>query len=178
MRNRKKTEYLVFSNKKGNAVILGMVALLVVGLIYFLITIGTQHFLLNEVNSMVQADDSFSATAQNTTQNLTNKNNIAWDNAFALLVGGALIGLFIAGFTLENNPLVLGVVFLLLILGSYAGFHIVNLYEQINVDTADTLNFEIEFPKAHLIMSNLVVAILSGITLLGLGVFVGNKVGL
>lgn len=178
MKEKNSREYPLFSNKKGNAAVIGIIALVVVGLIYFLITIGTQHFLLNEINGMVQEDGDFSAKAQSVTQTLTDNNNTAWDNGFALLVGGALIGLFIAGFTLENNPLILGVVFLLLILGAYAGMQIVNIYEEVNADTVDTLNFQVEFPKAHVIMSNLVVVLIAGITLLGLGIFTSSRVGL
>ena len=175
---RKNQRATLLSSKKGNALIVGMIFLMLVGLIYLLVVMGTQHFLMGEVNTMVQLDDSFSDEAKGVNQELTDKNNVAWDNGFAFLVGGLLLGLFLAGATLENNPVVMGVVLLLLVVSVYAGMHIVNLYEDVADSTVDTLNFAVEFPKAHLVMSNLVVVIIAGVGLLGLGIFTSNRVGI
>ena len=125
---------------------------------------------------MVQEGD-YSTTAKNVTQELTDKNNTAWDNGFSFLIGAILIGFFMAGFTLENNPVILFVVLLLLFFGAYAAMHIVNLYEDISAETIDTLKFEEEFPRANFVMSNLVEFIIGGVVLLGLGVFVNNRIG-
>lgn len=165
-------------SSKGNIFVIGLVALVLVGLIFLLVVMGTQHFLLGEVNTMVQEDDDFDSNTKNITSELYNKNNVAWDNGFALLIAGLMIGFFLAGATLNNNPIVLGVVIIMMLFSVYAGMYIVNIYEDVSDDTTDTLSFNSEFPKAHAIMSNLVLVIIGGITLLGLGVFTSNNIGI
>jgi len=154
------------------------VALLLVGLIFLLVVMGTQNFLQKNVNDLVQSDSDFTNTSKAVSQSFTDKNNIALDNGFAFLIGGIMIGLFLAGRTLNNNPVVLGMVFLLLFFTVYAGFHIVNIYQDLADNTVDTLNFGVEFPKANAIMSNLVIVIIGGITLFGLGIYTSNNIGI
>lgn len=174
---RKNLKRLNFS-KKGNALIIGLIVLLVVGSIFLLTVMATQNFLVGEVNSLVQDDNSFTNTTKTVTDTFNTNNNLALDNGFALLISGLMIGFFLAGRTLTNNPVILVVLILILLFTVYAGMHIVNIYEELADDTSDTLSFSTEFPKANAIMSNLVLIIVGGVTLLGLGVFTGNQIGI
>lgn len=177
MRRKQNSDSLACS-KKGNLYVVGLVALLIVGLLFLLVVMGTQNFLQHEVNTLVQSDDDFNNVSKSVSQDFTDRNNLALDNGFALLIGGVMIGLFLAGRTLSNNPLVLGMVFILLFFTVYAGMHIVNIYEELSDDTSEDLNFSVEFPKAHAIMSNLVIVIIGGITLFGLGIYTSNNIGI
>lgn len=164
-------------NKKGNAFLLAVAALVLAGLIFLLAVIGTQNFLLGEVNSLVQ-DSDYNQVAKDSINDLNSKNSFAWDNAFALLVGGLMIGLFFAGFTINRSPIILIFTFIILFVAVYGGMQVVNVYEDLVSGTQEDIDFEANFPKSHLIMSNLLVVVIMGGLLFGMGIFIGNRVEL
>jgi hypothetical protein len=163
------------NQKKGNALILAIVFVVIAGLLFLLTLVGTNHLLLSEVNDLVQ-DSDFAQVAKDSSQDLTSRNNLAWDNAFVLLSGGILVGLFFAGFTIQRSPVVLLFTFVIIFVAVYSGFHIVNVYEDLADNTQEDIDFQANFPKSHLVMSNLLIYIVVGVVVLGLGIFIGNRV--
>lgn len=167
-------------SSKGQSTILVIliIGFLLAGAIFILTVIGTNYFLLSEVDSMVQSDNGFNQEAKDLSANTLANNNASWDNAFLWLVGGLLLGLFAAGLTLQNSPVIVIVVLVLLAVTAYAGMHVSNLYDELQTETVDTIDFQTNFPKSHLIMNNIVLIVTGGVALFGMGVFLSERIGL
>lgn len=167
-----------FKKAQGSFILIGIIGFILIGLLFFLTMIATNHFLLKEVNTMVQEDAGFSNASKESIQELSSKNNSAWDNAFAWLVGGLLIGMFLAGATFNNSPVMIIVVLLLMGIVVYSAMHIVNLYEEFSDETVEDLDFASNFPKANSVMNNLVLIVIAGVSLFGIGIFISERIGL
>lgn len=167
-------------NKKAQNtfLIIALFGFLIAGAIFLLVVMGTNFVLLKQVDVLVQDEDDFSAAAKASSTSSLEGQRSGWDNAFLLLVGGLLVALFIAGATIQNSPVVVVVVLLLLIFAAYAGFHVNNLYEELSSDTVDDIDFQTNFPKSHLIMSNIVVVLVGAASLFGLGIFLSERFGI
>lgn len=165
----------VFSNNKAQSVMGIILIIAFVGLLVLIITFGTSHFLMREVNSMVQDDDSFNNESKTVMSEVTQRNNIVLDNAFVFLVGGIIIASFVAGFNIQRTPLFLILVIILLFISTFVGMKITNFYEDFAIDSSNDLSFSSYFPKANFIMSNLALFILGMVFSFGLGaIFRGN----
>lgn len=168
-----------FKNNRGQLTIpLIIIGMIIVGFLVFILTAGVQSNLLREFNMEVQNDDSFNDVAKNAMSDVNSRNHTAWDNAFIFLAGFLLIALFLAGATVQRNPVILIIVIITIFLSTYIGMNIVNAYEDIAADTTDTLNFEVYYPKAHMIMSNLAIYMIFGMLLFGIGIYASERIGI
>lgn len=170
---------MVYSNKGQSPLIfIVILGFLVAGAIFLLTVIGTNHFLLGEVNNIVQTDDTFNEQARNVSQQTFERNNQGWDNAFVWLVSGLLLCMFLAGSTIQKSPVIVIVLFVLLIVTAYAGITVNSLYDELQADTIDTIDFADSFPKSNFIMENILLVIIGAVTLFGLGIFLSERIGL
>lgn len=164
-------------SSKGQSVMIPIIIIGVVGLLVLIITFASSHFLMREVNSVVQTDDSFNNQSQEMMNDITNRNNVSLDNAFIFLVGGLIIACFVAGFNINRTPLFLILVIILMFFVAYAGMKITNFYEDFAADDTD-LEFSTYFPKANFVMSNLGLFVLGMIFSFGLGAIMRGNTSL
>lgn len=167
------------SSKKGQLTIpLIVIGIILVGFLVYMLAVGVGNGLLQDLNDQIQDDDSFSDTAKNPLQTLSERNHLAWDNGFIFLAGFMLLAAFLAGATIQQSPVVLIIVIITMFLTTYIGMNIVNFYEDITIDTSDDIDFSTYYPKASFIMNNLALYIIGAVTLFGIGIWASERIGL
>lgn len=156
---------------------LGLLLLVVgVGLLGLIVIFGGSNFLMSELNTEIQSGDDYDNNTQSVMQGITDRNYQTLDNAFIFLFGGLVIASFFAGLTTQRNPIALIIVVLLLFGSVWLGMTINNVYENMASDMSDDIDFSTYFPKAHWVMSNLVISLIMVGFTFGVGMVMSNQV--
>lgn len=146
------------------------------GLLGLIVIFGGSNFLMSELNSEIQSGDDYDNNTQSVMQKVTDRNYKVLDNAFIFLFGVLVIASFFAGLTTQRNPIALIIVILLLFGSVWLGMTINNTYEDLASDMTDDIDFSTYFPKAHWVMSNLVISLIMVGFSFGLGMVMSNQV--
>ena len=172
MKRIKKT----FSNsKKGNAII--DTIFLLSFLLLFIVVIYSMNLIVDDVNEDIQDDDDSSNTSKAIIQDYADDYETIWDNVFlfVFVMGWAI--LLLSSYLVDSHPVFFVITLIIMILVFVFAVYLGNSYEEIVVEDDDFSSLVPNYPKAHFIMSNLlIVAIVIGFSIM-LVLFGKNRMG-
>lgn len=165
-----------FKNKKGQAIVLVIIILAVIGLLVLGVSMAIGNRLLTDFNDEVQSDNNvFDNYSQNVSQNLNDRMPKALDSFFLIFAIGLVIAIFIAGLTLDNSPLFLIIAIILLFVLAAIGMVITNSWEEMQQD--NDLSISSSYPNTNYILTHLGLYFPILIFSFGLGIVFKNRLG-
>lgn len=144
--------------KKGNAVVDGALILAMIFSVV-LVVIILQRSVLDPLNTDIQADSDFSAQAKQISQDSTTRYSSFWDSAIPLLLAFLWAAGIISSQFIDTKP----VFFIFSVIGIIVVLMVAMSIEQSYEDTISDSEYsgvELQFPKVHFIMENIVIVIM------------------
>lgn len=146
------------SNRKGQTIldlILVIIVLFVFGIVGFL-----AYYVLNEVNTDIQADEDIADVAKQDLQGLTTNFPQFMDNTFVLLLALLWIMLIVSSFLIDSHPVFFILTVVLLVFVFIVGMIVANAYQDIAADE-DLISASSQFSQTQWVFENFLPIIIS-----------------
>ena len=120
--------------------------------------------IVNELNTEIQADDSFSSDAKAVSSNVQENYSPLFDNIFVIVLGLFWLLLLVSAFMIDTHPIFFFVMIFLLVVVFIVGMALSNAYSEVAEDTDISADAS-AFTKTIWVMDNLlIIMIVMGFT--------------
>ena len=145
------------SSKRGSSVLDILIGSIM--FIAFAVTLVFAFKVLSEINTEIQADDSFGNTSKTISSQVTEQFPKYMDNAFLMVVVLFWVLMLVTSFFIDTYPVFFIISFIFLVFVLIVGMYLSNTYEEV-VSEDGVSTFADSFPKMNWIMSHLLMVLL------------------